>query len=525
MNNNNGALYVNATSKLAHLRLSGNNTENEFPKEEEGQKYQTAIALPRYVDDVEETHDLGLPGIVFRATLVGLVFLLGIGSGWLLRSSANETSLLPASTFPATFETTIQPRTSDSYALHVRGDRLGSNREPSEIDHSTQPSPQALAAQGLGAHGVDLRIPAPAVVMASAVNVVKLPEVPPMNNPMHPTGVCNLHLSGVPKSGTTWLERILGSIAENACTTNAGSAKGGEPACKFQSISPRTPHGRGFLAGPFSSAVSKCTYIDFSISQKHTMGGHLMSRVALAKPKKTPGFVSTGQVILDLCINAKPSLPAYSDACLSKMKISLGAHIKTTSHGHGNGESANADMLLAILRDPRAVALSSCRFKFPKKALTECPSATSDFRADTATLAMAWARAGGSASHDMAVSTAESMMLSLFFEDMKANPTRSYRRIADMMGLANVLGDDGLANVARESSVEAMATAESKHSRDTHWLERSYHVDRGMGAKVREGSVDGFMEAFAGPILEDMDRAMNELLPSELLEMYGLAKR
>jgi len=359
--------------------------------------------------------------------------------------------------------------------------------------------------------------------MASAINAVKLPDLPLLPQMQHAnvsTDVCNVRLSGVPKSGTTWLERIIGSIAENACKGDSSNA-GGAALCKFESISPKTDHGRGFVAGPFSSA-SKCTHLDFSIHAKHTMADHLMSRVALAKPNKWPDFMSTGQVILDLCIDASPSLPAYSDACISKVGASFDTKIKVR-RDVSSTKSFPQDFLIAILRDPRAVALSSCRFKFSKKALEDCPSATTDFRADTASLAMAWARAGASASHSHdKISVRTMQTLAVFFEDMKLNPLPAYESISGVLGLAGILGAEGLQTVADQSSVAAMAAAEQGHDKNAHWMERSYHVDSGMGAKVREGSVDGFLGAFGDEILGDMNRTMGELLPPELKKMYSL---
>ena len=41
-------------------------------------------------------------------------------------------------------------------------------------------------------------------------------------------------------------------------------------------------------------------------------------------------------------------------------------------------------LLVSILRDPRAVALSSCYFKYPHVTLHKCSAATTDFREDTA---------------------------------------------------------------------------------------------------------------------------------------------
>ena len=505
-----GRLDANWTNRASTLHERPHSTPADFT-------CSTTAYASRH--DNENNPAVGQPQLSRRwSLLMGLllIFGIGLGSGWLLRGHAEtEAQVVP---HPISRGAALRQR------VNAPGNGAKSlDRDIRAADNAAMLHPlRAALDAGTGARGVNvhLRLGAAAAESPVAVNQVKLPELPPANTGTL-KGVCTVHVTGVPKSGTTWLERIIGSIAETACKNDA-SAAGSTVPCKFESISPRTPHGRGFVAGPFSAA-SKCAYVDFSIASKHTMANHLMSRVALAKPNKTPNFSSTGQTILELCTDASPSLPAYSDTCVSTLEATFHTTIKVPPPVASKNQRDSQDLLIGILRDPRAVALSSCRFKFPKKALEDCPSATSDFRADTASLAMLWTRTGASASHERSTRSAtRRSALAVFFEGMKLNPMPAYEKIADVMGLADLLGEAGLQSVADESSVAAMAAAEKDHDKNAHWMDRSYHVNYGMGAKVREGSVDGFMEAFGDEILGKMNRTMIELLPPNLKQMYGL---
>ena len=170
-------------------------------------------------------------------------------------------------------------------------------------------------------------------------------------------------------------------------------------------------------------------------------------------------------------------------------------------------------LLVSILRDPRAVALSSCHFKYPQVALEKCMAATADFREDTATLAFEWRL--------LASLRSANDTLTLHFEDMKEDPLAALTQLIGFLGVGQSVDDRAARALVAATSVQELAKEEQEHS--ANWLKRTAHRDGPSELKVRSGTSAGFLDAFSEAMLRGMNATMRELLPQELLGMYRVS--
>jgi hypothetical protein len=139
--------------------------------------------------------------------------------------------------------------------------------------------------------------------------------------------------------------------------------------------------------------------------------------------------------------------------------------------------------------------------------------ATNYFRADTAALAYQ-ARLGADLIGPW--STA------IHFEELVANPTKSFVELVGFFGQTSNLGSQGLRHVLNDTSLAAMTEAE--HNGNAIWGQskaQNAH-DRASKTKVQSGARAKFLTSVGSDLLEEMNRTMLELLPPHLYSIYNL---
>eukprot|EP00750_Incisomonas_marina_P018215 INCI2760.2.p1 GENE.INCI2760.2~~INCI2760.2.p1 ORF type:complete len:363 (-),score=53.48 INCI2760.2:237-1325(-) len=351
------------------------------------------------------------------------------------------------------------------------------------------------------------------------VAVATFAHAAPGNGAQQKPHGCQIELTSLLKSGSTWTEIITLMLAERACSN--------DPDCTFKEI-----HSRGRAANNRTIGFALRTdnerdnvqwemcnkSIVFNSAQKHNFWGTSFYREGVSAHRS---FFS---LLERECVNK--DIPLDSEACVKALS--------TVAPDMLRKKSMHTEWLtIACLRDPRAVAVSECHWMGRGFDENRPPCSETTTKFDTLVYATAflyhyWKAVLPRRSHLMV------------YEKMIQNPVAEYRLLADFMGVSPLLSDADIAEIASETTATALARkeAEGKLLGKTKVSKfnptqkvKSYkktaaddHVGfEGLeGAKVFRGTAKGFMEDVSEEELSGMNNKMRKYLPNELLELYGV---
>jgi hypothetical protein len=306
---------------------------------------------------------------------------------------------------------------------------------------------------------------------------------------------CEINLTSLLKSGSTWTEVVVLMLAERACKNDPGCHYTEDHAAG-KAMNARTV---GFsLTTDNERSRSPCNAtVHFNAALKHSFWGLSFYRIGIAKSRS---FFS--QITVH-CVDA--NIKVGSDQCVA-------AVAKAAPEPMNKVAMETRWLSLACLRDPRAVAVSECHWMGPSWSKNDsCREAQEGFATlvyATAFLYHYWTEVVPSRAH------------LVIYEKLLLDPAAQYRQIADFMGLGPLLTDAEIKDIAEATTAAALAEREANGTllgktkvsqfNGKHKIEETRNSgDKvgfvGMdGAKVFRGTAKGFLDDVSEAELEGM---------------------
>lgn len=257
---------------------------------------------------------------------------------------------------------------------------------------------------------------------------------------VHTDRSCEVELTSMLKSGSTWTEIIVLMMSEKACSN--------DPSCSFMKTHARgkaahnrtvgfhliTDHEREDTEWDMCNAT-----IHFNSATKHTFLGSSFYREGVRESKSFFGLISKHCVAKNISLTGDECLDAMVKAAPDKMRV----HLRHTKW-----------LTVACLRDPRAVAVSECHWM--GRGVTgkkPCAETTDNFKTlvyATAFLYNYWTHVLPSRSH------------LVIYERLLANPVKEYRSLAHFLGVSELLSDDEVNDIVEQTTATALAKKEAE---------------------------------------------------------------
>ena len=261
-------------------------------------------------------------------------------------------------------------------------------------------------------------------------------------------GGCNIELTSMLKSGSTWTEIVVLMLSQRACDN--------DPTCTFSEVHARGRSAHNRTVGfHFDTATERpgvefgqCNRsVQFNSAHKHNFWGLSFYREGLSDRRSVFALLHNKCVWQNLDLKSEECFQAMLEAAPDKGRMQM-------MRDHW--------LTVACLRDPRAVAVSECHWMGHSTGAGQegglgsskrpaCRETTTKFQTlvfATAFLYNYWTNILPNRSH------------LVVYEKMVTDPRTEYRRIADFIGVGSLVSDEEIAVIADETTATALAKKE-----------------------------------------------------------------